>query len=449
MEAVGALQRRYAVKADVAEFVWQPRAKAAAATAGGVFGHITPKQKTQPAPTLDLPEVKMTWEKFQRTMLASADRIGYAAATTPAQMAALVTAADPTAPPILQWDADDRRNPVSVYSQQAAPTTWNLQPGFVDVDFISTMPYQWHDAKHSQHKPGVLLALQGCRDVNRKQGGGFLPEFLRSDFHEIRSSLDAYAKSATIAGAASAECCGIALMNVAGDGSAAVTPTTTATRELLVLDESGSMGSHLSQMNRQTETIRAELANSLPNSLVEICRFGDRINWERAVPARSIRNLVTGAHMSSTALYAAVQQAAQRAMQGTDAVLIYVFTDGEDNSSNRFGADAFTCRQAVAAALATGRITFACIGPATSARFFESCGIPSGCIRFWSGRSVDLDQVTSEVSTGLRAYSVARAAGRSSIDDFFTAPTSGFGDGVRLRVTSGGQRQVVVLDRWD
>ncbi|TXH56157.1 MAG: hypothetical protein E6Q97_07010 [Desulfurellales bacterium] len=72
-----------------------------------------------------------------------------------------------------------------------------------------------------------------------------------------------------------------------------------------------------------------------------------------------------------------------------------------------------------------------------------------GCVRFWSGHSRDLDQVTSEVSAGLRAYSLARAAGRTSIDDFFTAPTSGFGDGVRLRVTSGGQRQVVVLDRWD
>ena len=36
-----------------------------------------------------------------------------------------------------------------------------------------------------------------------------------------------------------------------------------------------------------------------------------------------------------------------------------------------------------------------------------------------------------------------------SLDDFFSAPVSGFGDGVELRVTlRSGARQVVTVDRW-
>ncbi len=60
---------------------------------------------------------------------------------------------------------------------------------------------------------------------------------------------------------------------------------------------------------------------------------------------------------------------------------------------------------------------------------------------------------TAAVSKGIAAFADARAAGLSAIEDFFSAPVSGFGDGVRLRVTTGkgstARRQVVVLDRWD
>jgi hypothetical protein len=58
----------------------------------------------------------------------------------------------------------------------------------VPVDFVSPMPYHWNGNAAANQKEGILMALRGCRDVKRTSGGGFLPEFLRSELREIPSS---------------------------------------------------------------------------------------------------------------------------------------------------------------------------------------------------------------------------------------------------------------------
>lgn len=456
MEAAGALRRRYAVKVDVAEFLWQPRCAEVppAATAGPVFGHITPKQKAPlPRQYLDLGDVKMTWEKFKRTVLPIAERVEYQVPATTLQLAALVTATDPAAPPILQWDGDGTtspRNPVSVYSQQAEPQRWGLQPGsFVDVDFATAMPYHWNGASSPQHKEGVLLALKGCRDQHRIAGGGFLPEFLRSEFREIRSSLDAYAKSSTVEGKEAAECCGLALMKAVETATGTqVKQFAAGTRIIIVLDESGSMTSHSGPMSRQAKVIATTLQRRLPDAVVEVCRFGTQPSWERPTMARQLEYFRAGdSNRGGTSLYYTLAEAAERAMLAPEPTLLYLLTDGRNESS--LGSP-WEAREGVAGALATGRVTFGCVGPTESANFFADCGIPAACVRLWSTYSRgDLDAITEQVGRGIDAFADARSRGLASIDDFFTAPVSGFGDGVRLRVTTGQQRQVVVLDRWD
>ncbi len=55
----------------------------------------------------------MTWEKFARTVLPDAETIELYVPAEAAPYVAMVTAANPQAPPILQWDRAERRNPVS------------------------------------------------------------------------------------------------------------------------------------------------------------------------------------------------------------------------------------------------------------------------------------------------------------------------------------------------
>lgn len=450
MAAAGSLRRRYCRSDDVVETLWAARLPVAPTPSGPVFGHLAIKPAKAPGnpKILDLPETRMTWEKFQRTTLTTATQIEYHVPASTMQLAALVTTCDPASPPILQWDLTEKRNPVSIYSVQASPSSWHLQPGsFVAIDFITSMPYHWGKAKTPNQKEGVLLSLNGCRDSGRLQGGGFLPEFLRSDLREIRSALDAYARSATVEGVAEAGACGLALMKT----SDVATPSRTSlqgdgTTVILIFDESGSMSSKVREINAQAEAIRQQLRTDMPQSIVSVLRFGSSLLWERPCVAHALSPIRLGSDRGQTSLHNAITEACRRAIQSNKPTLIYILTDGEATD----GHFSEMSQSAIALVMSSGLVTFGCVGPRSASGFFAACGIPQACVRAWDGYDIrDLGIVTQQVAAGINVYAAARASGQTSISNFFTAPVSGFGDGVRLRVTSAGQRQVVILDRWD
>jgi hypothetical protein len=290
------------------------------------------------------------------------------------------------------------------------------------------------------------LALKGCWDTARTAGGGFLPEFLRGELREVRASLDAFARSAQVQDASAAEGCGIALMKTSEVALGTKSVPQTATRVILVFDESGSMASHHDQINAQARIVERQLALEMPDAMVEVVRFGTTISAKSAVAARHLNIGSLGSGRGGTALYKVLYQMSNRACELNEPTLIYLFTDGEENGSS---VSFTTCMAAVNGALGSGRVTFGCVGPRSATSFFLLCGIPAACIRTWDGSSRDLGTVTQQVAQGISSFATARKAGRTSIDDFFCAPTSGFGEGVRLRVTTQNQRQVVILDRWD
>jgi len=103
------LMRRYAKREEVSTF-WNPKAVAKVEPKqpnGRVFGHLLAQSKT--AETMNLPTSVMTWDKFSRTVLPTADGIEVLV-DNPNKFMALVTAVDETAENILQWD-----NPTSWY----------------------------------------------------------------------------------------------------------------------------------------------------------------------------------------------------------------------------------------------------------------------------------------------------------------------------------------------
>lgn len=100
------LQRRYAKLEEVPLTIWEakqyPTAKKT--STGGVFGHLTPKDKKPAAANqMNLPSKVMTFDKFSRTVLPTADKIE-ALIDNPNRFMALVTAAVEDSPNILQWD---------------------------------------------------------------------------------------------------------------------------------------------------------------------------------------------------------------------------------------------------------------------------------------------------------------------------------------------------------
>ena len=208
------LERRFAKLADV-QTLWTPRrVESSQAPSAGVFSHLKPKESAPASIAQDLPAQTMTWVKFLAAVLPSADEIdvfvpgGY----TLLPLTAMVTAKHADAPPIVQWDTLDKRNPVSwyMYSRGSRGVTWNLaENAWAKATALVEQPSSWGgDARHAHQGKSVLFALHGCRDLNYRQGAGMFPELLKSDLHAVRATIEAYTRSAVVEGAADAEVCG-------------------------------------------------------------------------------------------------------------------------------------------------------------------------------------------------------------------------------------------------
>lgn len=211
LASAGSLERRFATLADVwAHAVWSPKPVPPAAPAGGVFGHL--KTAAAKAPEIEVPPQIMTWEKFARTVLLDAERIEMLVPRTRTPFFAFVTAANMDAPPILQWDREDARNPVSWYFYLGGSTAdaWNLTAGsWCDVDALTMQPSGW-TGKLEHQGDGVFAVLRGAKDMCGGAGLALFPETLKSDYHGIRAAIEAYSNSKALP-KAETHACGIAL----------------------------------------------------------------------------------------------------------------------------------------------------------------------------------------------------------------------------------------------
>lgn len=204
------LERRFARLEDI-QTIWKPAPKKTPAQSG-VFGHLRTKNAATATPALVASGGALTAVKFLRDVLPHAERME-ALAPARGPYCAFVTATHPDAPPILQWDREGRRNPVSwyVYSNGSRSSDWNLRSGeYFPVTAVAEFPPHWYGEMHSHHAPGLLFALEGCRDQG-EPGAGLFPELLRTELREVRATLEAYSKNARLTGAEEASACGLAV----------------------------------------------------------------------------------------------------------------------------------------------------------------------------------------------------------------------------------------------
>jgi hypothetical protein len=233
LSSAGSLARRFATLDDIAgDAVWMPKERADKPTGGSVFGHLKAERGAAP---LDVPAQTMTWDKFWRTVLPEAE-IVECFVPTHSNFFAFVTAADAESPPILQWDSEGSRNPVSwyVYNGGSSASQWGVPGGtFVAVKAITTQPSAWGEGREHQGN-GVYVVLDGARD-SRKSGLALFPEILKSDYHGIRAALEAYSRSREIA-PVDCPAAGLAFQKSNGRWDATLRVTSKGTRVTYKLD---------------------------------------------------------------------------------------------------------------------------------------------------------------------------------------------------------------------
>lgn len=194
------LDRCFATLDDVAVKLWTPSSEATKPD-DSVFGHLKqPESKTK---QLELPSVKISWEKFNRTVLHSecsklevmVPRIG--------GFYGLVTGTNKDAPNILQWD-----NPVSWYFYHGGSlaTRWGLTYGWKEVSAVFLGPHKWTDARANNHHGEIaFFSLPGCEDTDVSNSGlALFPQILKSEFHGISSVIEAHSKKNKLTGTGNA-----------------------------------------------------------------------------------------------------------------------------------------------------------------------------------------------------------------------------------------------------
>ena len=195
------LLRRFA-RVEEINALWRPQEQRQEPTKEGVFAHLKPKSAQEVAPPMNTPVITMTWDKFQRVVLPTAHKIEFMVTSANNHYSAIVTAVDMEAPPILQWDNEEQRNPFSwyVYNNGSSPAAWGLSTGWCEVTAVCLQPSMWY-GDFSHQAESVYFILNGAKDSRYERSGcALFPEILKSSLREVRSTIEAYSKSATIEG---------------------------------------------------------------------------------------------------------------------------------------------------------------------------------------------------------------------------------------------------------
>ena len=195
------LERRFA-RLDEIQAIWRPTEEPAAQGKGGVFGHLQAKGEAKVEPLTMKPQT-ITFEKFRRTVLDGAKKIELHLQGS-MNFCAMLTAVHADAPPILQWDHEDQRNPVSwyVWNGGSRPEQWGLRAGtWVSVSAIALKPSMWADENgHGHQAQAANFLLEGARESRTDSGLALFPETLRSELHSIRATIEQFSKAGKLQG---------------------------------------------------------------------------------------------------------------------------------------------------------------------------------------------------------------------------------------------------------
>jgi hypothetical protein len=208
MGIANSLKRRYA-KVEEIEAIWRPK-EPENNQSGGIFDHLKNSEEKE----INLPAKRMTWKKFEAEVLPKAERIKYWAPRRREGFYAIVTAADQDAPPIIQWDKDECRNPFSCYTWTGGrlPSHWGLIDGsWNDITAVTLRPSMWYDGDYKNQANGVLFIIEGAKESNTTGGLALFPEILKKEFHSIRKTIEAFSKKGQIEGVAESSACGLGL----------------------------------------------------------------------------------------------------------------------------------------------------------------------------------------------------------------------------------------------
>ncbi len=195
------LQRRFATADELQHVLWTNLPIAEEINQGGVFDSI---RKTVKQAVINIPNRNVSWAVFQRDVLPTMTSLEV---DLPRQgmFIAMTSAIHMDAPPILQWDHDDRRNPVSFYTypQSTSVIQWRVVPGWTKVDRITWPPHGPQNFDH--HMKFLFFNIEAMMDINGNRAGmGLFPTTLKSELRQVEKVVEKFSNTNHLQGTGNA-----------------------------------------------------------------------------------------------------------------------------------------------------------------------------------------------------------------------------------------------------
>jgi hypothetical protein len=104
-----------------------------------------------------------------------------------------------------------------MYNGGSEPSRWNLKGRTAEVTAITLLPSCWSKDGFEHHGKGAIFILKDCRDLKSANSGGALfPEILKNELRAVRSTIEAYSRTAVLGGAEEASACGLLISGNSG-----------------------------------------------------------------------------------------------------------------------------------------------------------------------------------------------------------------------------------------
>lgn len=194
LDVENSFKRRFASLGEVMPyFIWGAEMKPVKKT--GIFSSkLSSSPKRDPVGHVRT----VTWAVFEETIKA-ARKIEVKLEDRNMAFVGITTQEVSGSRPILQWDHEDHRNPLShfFFNGGSTPRQWGIHSGWKEVQGIMYAPWMFSLPKATHFDPFAVLVLpeMQCKLVT---GSALFPEHLKSEFHQIRSSVEALSGSGSL-----------------------------------------------------------------------------------------------------------------------------------------------------------------------------------------------------------------------------------------------------------
>jgi uncharacterized protein YegL len=200
----------------------------------------------------------------------------------------------------------------------------------------------------------------------------------------------------------------------------------------IVLDASGSMSfgksETISSFNEQLQTIQNGAKQIQGETLVSFLSFSNEATiLANNAPVGDVKPISNETYQPNggTALYDTVWQAIdmieanEGSREADSAILMVIFTDGDENASRKISGSQLSSR--IETLEATGRWTFTLVGPKESISVMaDTMKMKSGNVRGYDVNSIqEKSLVGAAMSASTMSYFSSRSEGKLQVEDFY------------------------------